>query len=620
MSSKSDSKAPESTLISDQKPPASPNLMRKESLESFHTGAGDESSSFQVSISSHTSTPFDSILLTQAQDLRADVDNIKMNICSQMKVDLEKFALVTPLGIKQCNTLNKFTLATGLLALLGHSERVCATVSGSRLMEVAPKESSSPPRPTSQNSKSSDEILLSIQKSLTELKDDSKQETMFRSIEEKLADLKLSLSQYRKRSGSDASTPDGLSVPAPPHAFEFLANKPNKCELRNDAQQHIETYSEDFIGAPLATNLLEFLESKSDEFSDNSENGHEVLSFGQPYRYPGAKAVNPTATELPEPISEVAKLLKEKFPDCTVNQCLINKYRDKDSFLPEHADDESSIVHGSNIFTLSLGGHCDVKFRRRSNEAEEKVQTVSANSVYVMTRDSQNTWKHRIDTSTEPRELRYSITFRYISNNNTNSTIIIGDSNTRFLKFGSGKGTFGDQLPGKRVLAYKIDQITPTVCHGFKNVFVHCGINDIRQNNACVQHCANQLIRKLDQICEACPSSKITVSPILPTKLHHLNQRAKQFNQILFNYINKYNPRIGSLDFNCFVDENNLLDKRFGRYRDQSDPIHLGSTGVFTLSRLIINKVRSSPSDGRQYSHVLAGKVTKPRALNPMST
>ena len=90
-------------------------LIKMDSAESITNVHSEDSSSFQVSISSHASTPFDCILLSQAQDLRADVDNIKMNICSALKVDLDKFALVTPQGIKQCNVLNKFTLATGLL-------------------------------------------------------------------------------------------------------------------------------------------------------------------------------------------------------------------------------------------------------------------------------------------------------------------------------------------------------------------------------------------------------------------------------------------------------------------------------------------------------------------------
>ena len=108
----------------------------------------------------------------------------------------------------------------------------------------------------------------------------------------------------------------------------------------------------------------------------------------------------------------------------------------------------------------------------------------------------------------------------------------------------------------------------------------------------------------------------MTVSPILPTKAQYLNDRAKLFNQILFDYINNYNPKVSCLDFNCFLDENELLSNQFGRFRDPSDPIHLGSSGIFTLSRLISAKVFSNPTDGRLFSHVLAGKVTIPRNRN----
>ena len=47
---------------------------------------------------------------------------------------------------------------------------------------------------------------------------------------------------------------------------------------------------------------------------------------------------------------------------------------------------------------------------------------------------------------------RYSITFRSVGKN---STIIIGDSNTKHLKFSTGqhreKGTFEYHMPGERV-------------------------------------------------------------------------------------------------------------------------------------------------------------------------
>ena len=330
------------------------------------------------------------------------------------------------------------------------------------------------------------------------------------------------------------------------------------------------------------------------------------------YKYVGAQASDPLSRDFPEPIEKLAELIRGKFTDCTINQCLINRFIDKEAHLPEHSDDEASIVHGSDIFTVSLGASCDVHFVNKSDPNKSKKETIEGNSIYVMSKASQSTWRHRIDKCAEQRDLRYSITFRYISNNSRNSTILIGDSNTRFVKFGNGKGTFGDKLPGKRVLAFTIDQIKPESCAGFSNVFVHCGINDLRQNRD-VRECVSKLTRKLDQICELCPSSRINVSPILPTRLEHLNGKARMFNDLLFNYINNVNTRVGSLNFDRFLDQNGLLDRRFCRYRDQSDPIHLGSTGILTLASLISSKVFKSTVDGRLYSNVIGRREPNPR-------
>jgi hypothetical protein len=93
-----------------------PKLMNPENKV---PGATDEEDiGFQVSISSQYSTLFDCILLGQVHELRTDIYNIKLNICSQLKLETGQVALATPLAIKNWNTLNKTTLATGLLGLL----------------------------------------------------------------------------------------------------------------------------------------------------------------------------------------------------------------------------------------------------------------------------------------------------------------------------------------------------------------------------------------------------------------------------------------------------------------------------------------------------------------------
>ena len=141
----------------------------------------------------------------------------------------------------------------------------------------------------------------------------------------------------------------------------------------------------------------------------------------------------------------------------------------------------------------------------------------------------------------------------------------------------------------------------------YERVLIHCGINDIRRPQADVRDCATRLIAKLDKISRICKSStKIIVSPILPTKLQHLNERAMLFNHLLFDYVNRVNPRIGCLDFNNFLDsETGLLANQYGSFRDRSDAIHLGSSGIFTLSRVIVEKIRGNVVDGRLFSNVL---------------
>ena len=595
--------------ISEKKQP--PPLIKVDSTGSL----GDEdSSSFQVSISSHVSTPFDSILLSQAQELRADVDNIKVNICSALKVDMDKFALVTPQGIKQCNVLNKFTLATGLLALVNHSERLCATVSGCRLTEV-------PVSPAPPKSKSVEQTLQTIQENIKDLKDNKKYDSMFKSIEEKLEDLKLSLLQFNKQCGSDAdaSTPDYVSGQAPSFAFNMLMGRPTNEEQlvhRRDQNQqrqiqptaHIEHYDSKFLDSDKSSGLLAFLEEYDDKFTQNSENGHGVISFGETYTYTGAKAVTTCSKDFPGPINDLVTDIKKNYPTAVINQCLVNRYKDETASLPKHSDNEESIVHGSSIFTVSVGATCNVIFSRGDRPEDEKTETIEGGSLYIMSKESQHEWQHRIDSSTETRALRYSITFRYISKNSANATIIVGDSNTKHLKFGSGKKTFGDKIPGKRVEAFVIDQIDPQQCEGYRNVFIHCGINNIKKSGSIVEECVEQLTSKLGKICDLCPNSKITVSPVLPTKSSWLNSRALLFNQLLFRYCDQ-NPRIGTLDFNSFVGSDGLLADTLGRYQDPGDAIHLGSTGIFRLSRLIAHKLQGNPTDGRSYSDVVQSKV-----------
>ena len=336
-------------------------------------GSNEDNSSFQVSISSHYSTPFDCILLAQAQELRSDVDNIKLNICSQLKTDPGQFAAVTPALIKNCNTLNKITLATGLLSLLNMSEKVCSTISGCRLPD-ADTDHQENLEAVKSHPPSVEASLQAIHASLLKhkVKDSDAVESMFKSIQEQLEDLKVSLSQMRQPRKSDASTPDFLPVPVPQFHFENHdpSNRLNTSGLINEPMPCTSSYLDGFIDDSTSEELKGFLDSHKATFDSSSENGHSVISFGQPYVYHGAKASSPLSSSFPEPITKLANLIKDKYPDSVINQCLVNRYTDQSAFLPEHSDDEKSIVHGSNIFTVSIGDTCDVTFRKKDGSNE----------------------------------------------------------------------------------------------------------------------------------------------------------------------------------------------------------------------------------------------------------
>ena len=140
-------------------------------------------------------------------------------------------------------------------------------------------------------------------------------------------------------------------------------------------------------------------------------------------------------------------------------------------------------------------------------------------------------------------------------------------------------------------------------------MFVHCGVNNVKNRDADVRQCAQDLFIKLEKICELCPYARVTVSPILPTKFSWLNEKGIMFNRMLFHLCNQ-NPRVGTLDFSAFEDkESGLLCDRYGRYRNRSDAIHLGSTGIYLLSRLIIQKVFGSPIDGRLFRDIVSNPV-----------
>ena len=271
--------------------------------------------------------------------------------------------------------------------------------------------------------------------------------------------------------------------------------------------------------------------------------------------------------------------------------------------------------------TISFGNNRDIIFRDCINgsSGREEYLSVSHGSMYIMTQQSQGLWKHRIDKceSAAADTTRYSLTFRCVNNSYKNSTVIFGDSNTKYLAFGNGKaGCLGNKLSGRRIVTYTIEDINPVGCIGYQNVLVHVGVNNLKSTrrpgifgdsrNIYVYEKFCELRDKLELIRLLCPTSKLIVSPILPTKIGWLNNRALEFNKYLFEYLHEV-KQIKSLDFDIFLDfENGLLREDYACFKDPTDNIHLGKEGIKRLALLVKEVILNSHRDFRDYASVVS--------------
>ena len=250
-------------------------------------------------------------------------------------------------------------------------------------------------------------------------------------IEQKLSELYTAVSQI--------SVSSSLHAVPPPTKPAQNANSVPDIEAPEPA---VFGPRDNFITPDEEESLTNFLSNVN--FSD--ENGHSVKNFGAKYHYTGAGDVSDD-DKIPAEFDLILEKLRSLYPDIKINQCLVNRYVGNNSFLSQHSDNEPSIDPDSSIYTVSLGHYRTVIFKEKFGSNTIPF-VAKSRSLYIMTRSSQAFYTHQIDTEPDTT-LRYSITLRTVEPKFRKSTIIIGDSNSKFLRFGEGKGTFGKGHPGK---------------------------------------------------------------------------------------------------------------------------------------------------------------------------
>ena len=276
----------------------------------------------------------------------------------------------------------------------------------------------------------------------------------------------------------------------------------------------------------------------------------------------------------------------------------------------------------SSIFTLSIGETKDLIYRERFSKEDVETLSIEHNSLYVMTRQSQNFFTHRIEKGSGEHD-RYSITFRCVDQRFRRSTLVLGDSNTKRFRFGEGEGTFGRGLPGTRKDTFVISAINPADCISYNNVVIHCGINDLTNNQGLIkgpQDVANiftKLKNKVDEIVALSPKINVFVVPLLPTGSVVFNKYVRYFNHLIQTKLIDCNYKCMSIDVSQFAFSDGMLRKDCRR--NDWDNIHLNYKAVRSLAVLIrdsifqkYNSGRKSRVDGnRGYNEVVSGSYRR---------
>ena len=435
--------------------------------------------------------------------------------------------------------------------------------------------------------------------------DFSSLETKITSINDQLSVLNQHVRQASSRSEFVRPDPDVDDlIPMTPNTSSphLTSEDPGASEGINSVTasapcEPFVSYKDSAINEDMKDRLLEFVQGPDAAFK-NVGNNRDVIYLGEfGYWYTGA--YHPAA-ETPEVIQDLLQVVRPCLSEekAWINSCLITRYKSNSDHIPLHRDDELYIDPESEIISVSVGADRSLKFVDNA-ESREEILNVSDCSAYVMSRYSQDFWRHGIDAvaatpesgdpvQTEPilnteDQVRYSFTFRHIAPFFRNSTVVIGDSNTQNFEFGYQRGKFGRWMPGKRVKAAKVEHIPqPSEIGPFRNVVIHTGINNLT-DKASPHKVINTLKKKCESIRSTYPNGKLHISLLLPTKSPYLNSKVNELNSLILDFA--YGKKnIFIIDNNNLSNERGCMPPDMGRFvrgiPKSSDIVHLGRRGI----------------------------------------
>ena len=422
-------------------------------------------------------------------------------------------------------------------------------------------------------------------------------------IETGLADLNEQILSLKSSMTSSTHKSPTLERSRGPSVTNPNTSSPNSMEAETPCEPFIK-YQKDCIPSELKEKLLQHIDESESSFKSVGDGSREVLYYGAfDYSYSGVKHEKQPMPESIKALMETVNSLNIDEP-LELNSCLVTKYRSGKNFIPFHRDDEPVIGPESKIVTVSIGSSRSMLFEN-NDKSQTKDLLLEDCSVLVTSRFAQDFWRHSIPKD-ESGGVRVSFTFRNISPYFLNSTKILGDSNSVNIKFGTGTGSLGAWVPGKREKVGHIEALPDATDIGpYRNLILHTGINSINTTYHKKSH--TYLLHVLESKCceylKVYPKLKIYISTLLPTRIRSLNHEVEMFNRGILDICYRL-KNTNVIDNSIF---GSTLSNEHGRWNTRenrpltTDAVHLGKKGIrmlaVNLKSAVLNKGRSQFRD-----------------------
>ena len=238
--------------------------------------------------------------------------------------------------------------------------------------------------------------------------------------------------------------------------------------------------------------------------------------------------------------------------------CLVTRYRDGNSFIPAHSDDEHCIAQDSTIYTVSIGAERTLLCHSIGVPLTEHSYKLTEGSIQAMSRESQSRWQHSVPPEPSCTSTRVSFTFRRmdpaavppprrsvppIRENAIPSRPLAPNKRVLFLTDSVNCGLKTHLFHGsgltciKKPDFFELSSINDYVkqFQYTDYVVISAGVNDISRYGHSAESVSGFICSKIRDWVRRFPNPTFILNSILSTDYLWLNRRIKTVNKALFD-------------------------------------------------------------------------------------